>query len=101
MSNQHNNQGHDDAPQPGSGALEALLGRIRQTLSDMGDSLGGGAGPQEFATRLSPVIESFLSQFELVPRREFDNYSATLDRLQRTISDLEQRIAQLEARDAD
>lgn len=45
----------------------------------------------------SALAQGF-AEFELVPRRELDAHLAALQQLTQTIKDLEQRIAELEAR---
>jgi BMFP domain-containing protein YqiC len=74
--------------------VELLLGRLRQALGDLiGDP---GLASQDLTSRLTPAVESFLAQFELVPKREFEHYAESLERLRATIAELEQRVAELE-----
>jgi len=71
--------------------IDALLERLREALGD----LPGGA----LTDRLQPVLEGFLAQFQLVPRREYDAHIATIARFERTVADLEARVAELERRE--
>jgi BMFP domain-containing protein YqiC len=72
--------------------LDTLLNRLREAL---GDHLPGGP----LTDRLQPVLEGFMEQFQLVPRREYDAHLATIARFERLIADLEARVADLERRD--
>lgn len=71
--------------------LDALLNRLREALGDL------PGGP--LTDRLQPVLEGFMEQFQLVPRREYDAHLATIARFERLIADLEARVADLERRD--
>ncbi|MGE0621770.1 MAG: accessory factor UbiK family protein [Pseudomonadales bacterium] len=60
--------------------LETLLGRL----------------PESLRQRVRPVLDGFLEEFELVPRRDYDAHLATLARLEETVRRLESRIGELE-----
>ena len=78
------------SPPPIPPPLEELLSRLGETLGDLsGESV---------TDRLQPGVEGFFEQFQLVPRREYDAHMASLSRLERLVSDLENRVAGLEQR---
>jgi len=68
--------------------LDALLERLRITLGDL--------APEPLLNRMQPVIENFLEQFQMVPKRDYDAHMAALKRLEATVADLESRIVELE-----
>ena len=68
--------------------LETLLHRIRETLGEL--------APEPLLNRLQPVIENFLEQFQLVPKKEFETHLKTVQRLEATVTNLEQTIARFE-----
>lgn len=74
-----------------SNPLEDLINRIRQTLGEL--------TPEPLLTRLTPVIDDFLSQFQLVPVRDFQAHLQTLAELEATVNQLEERIRSLEQAD--
>lgn len=78
---------NDTAPNP----LEALFANLRDSLGDL--------APESFLNRMKPVLERFLEQFQLVPKREYDAHMAKLTRLEDTVAQLEVRIAELERDD--
>ena len=71
--------------------LEGLFSRLRDTLGEL--------APEPLLDRMKPVIEGFLTQFQLVPKREYEAHMAALERLEDTVADLEARIAELERND--
>jgi BMFP domain-containing protein YqiC len=71
--------------------LESLFSRLRDALGEL--------APEPLFDRMKPVIEGFLTQFQLVPKREYEAHMATLERLEDTVADLEARIAELERND--
>lgn len=70
--------------------LETLLAGLRDALGEL--------APDTMAGRIRPVLEGFFEQFQLVPRSEYARQVATIERLERTVADLEARIARLEQR---
>ena len=68
------------APNP----FEPLIERLRD--------VAGEAGLQQ----LLPDLDKLLSQFELVPRSTFDNHLRTLTELKERVAELEAQIAALE-----
>jgi len=95
----------DDAPGPARTPAEALLASLQRALGEMFPERGRSAVARPDALvrdamdGLRPALDGFLTELELVPRREFEGYLASLERLQQTISDLEARIAVLEQDD--
>jgi BMFP domain-containing protein YqiC len=71
--------------------LDSLLSRLREALGEL--------APEPLLNRMKPVLEGFLAQFQLVPKREYDAHMAALKRLEATVTDLERRIAELERHD--
>lgn len=71
--------------------LDSLLSRLREALGEL--------APEPLLNRMKPVLEGFLAQFQLVPKREYDAHMAALTRLEATVTDLERRIAELERHD--
>jgi len=57
--------------------------------------------PEELTTRAVPQLDaafaSLLEKFQLVPREEFEQYLALLNRLGSEVEELSQRVAQLES----
>ena len=68
--------------------LDALLERLRSALGDL--------APEPLLNRIQPVMENFLEQFQMVPKRDYEAHMAALKRLEVTVSDLEARIVELE-----
>ena len=56
--------------------------------------------PEPLLSGMKPVLEGFLAQFQLVPKREYDAHMATLSRLEETVAQLEARIDSLERTDS-
>lgn len=50
----------------------------------------------DWRTRLTPVIEATINRLELVPREEFERQIAQIERLNRDVAKLEERIRALE-----
>ncbi len=73
---------------PGSNPIEELINRIRDTL--------GGLTPEPLLNRLTPILEEFLSQFQLLPVRDFETHLKSLAELEATVDQLEERIRTLE-----
>ena len=74
--------------QTSSTPLDTLIGRLRDAL--------GGLAPDAAFERMRPVLDGFFEQFQLVPRHEYDAHLASMAKLERTVSELEDRIADLE-----
>jgi BMFP domain-containing protein YqiC len=72
--------------------LDALLERLRSALGDLGD-----LAPEPLLNRIQPVIENFLDQFQMVPKRDYEAHMVALKRLESTVANLEARIAELES----
>jgi hypothetical protein len=72
--------------------LDALVERLRSALGDLGD-----LAPEPLLNRIQPVIENFLEQFQMVPKRDYEAHMAALKRLEATVTNLEARIAELES----
>lgn len=77
-----------DTEQP----LDTLLTRLREALGEL--------APEPLLQRMKPVVESFLSQFQLVPKHEYDVHMKAIDRLEQTVAALEKRIDSLEQADS-
>lgn len=69
--------------------LDALFAQI-------GGLLDGRAGAG-VAEQVQHAIESFLSAFRLVPKREFDSHLEALHQLQSEVEELSRRIKALES----
>ncbi len=67
--------------------LDSLFERLRETLGDL--------APEPLLSGMKPVVEGFLAQFQLVPKREYDAHMTTLRRLEETVAQLEARIDSL------
>ena len=72
--------------------LDTLLTRLREALGEL--------TPEPLLQRMKPVVESFLSQFQLVPKHEYDAHMKAIDRLEQTVAALEKRIDSLEQADS-
>ena len=57
--------------------LDRLFERLRESLGEL--------APEPLLSGMKPVVEGFLAQFQLVPKREYDAHMATLS-LQRVRS---------------
>jgi len=95
--------GAAEADGPARTPAEALLASLQRTLQDILPARGpsSAATPPEGLLRdamdgLRPALNGFLTEFELVPRRELEGYLASVERLRQTVSSLEARIAELE-----
>ena len=77
--------------------LDDLIDTLRTRLSETLSLLMPDRPVEELTDRIEPIIQSTLERFDLVPREAFDNQVAVLERLQATLSELEQRISTLEA----
>jgi len=93
--------GASAADGPARTPAEALLASLQRTLQDILPARGPSTTPPEGRVRdamerLRPALNGFLTEFELVPRRELEGYLASVERLRQTVSDLEARIADLE-----
>lgn len=87
---------------PARTPAEALLASLQRTLQDILPTRGPSAtmAPEglvrDAVEGLRPALNGFLTEFELVPRRELEGYLASVERLRQTVSNLEARIADLE-----
>ena len=66
--------------------IDALLERIR-SLFDASPAAND---------QLQGMVEGFFKQFQLVPKRQFDGHLKTLQHLEATVAQLEDRIRELE-----
>ena len=66
--------------------IEALLQGIRSLFD---------ASPAT-DDQLQSMVEGFFKQFQLVPKRQFDGHLTTLEKLEATVAQLEDRIRELE-----
>ena len=74
--------------QPPENPLDALFNTLRSTLGEL--------APDPLLDRMQPVVERFLAEFQLVPKKEYDGHMAALARLEDTVAALEARISELE-----
>ena len=74
--------------QTSSNPLDTLIGRLRESLE--------GLAPEAALERMRPVLDGFFGQFQLVPRRDYDAYLEKVTKLEETVHQLEDRIAELE-----
>lgn len=77
------------AEQPTADALSRMANLLTEAVTRV---LPNAAGAD-----LTPIIESTLARFELVPRDEFERQVAEVERLHGELARLEARIGALEA----
>ncbi len=92
----HYERGEAEMNQHGPSLLEGIE-EMRQRMSEVLSRLL----PEDLTARAAPqldeVISSVLEKFQLVPREEFEQYLALLNKLQAEVENLTQRLSELEA----
>ena len=71
-----------------NGPADTLMARIRDVL--------GGLTPEPLMERLKATLDGFFEHFQLVSKRELEGHISNIEQLNRTIADLERRMAELE-----
>jgi BMFP domain-containing protein YqiC len=73
--------------------IEDFVHRLRQKL----DGILPADLPRDIEAQLKPAVDSLLSQFQLVPRAEFQRQLEQIERLEQRLAEMQSRIAALES----
>ncbi len=72
--------------------IEDFVHRLREKL----DAVLPNDLPRDIEAQLKPVVDSLLTQFQLVPRSEFQRQLEQIERLEQRLAELQARIVALE-----
>jgi BMFP domain-containing protein YqiC len=87
-----------DLAMPAERPYPDALSRMASLLSEAVTRVMPNSAAADWQSRITPVIESTLARFELVPRDEFERQVAEVERLHGELARLEARIGALEKR---
>jgi BMFP domain-containing protein YqiC len=77
-------------------ALDDVIDTLRAGLSETLATLVPERRVEDLADRIEPILQSTFERFDLVPRRAFERQVAALQRVERRLDELEQRVRALE-----